>query len=171
MVFTVFKSVWAGIVMAISSVGLVGCVGGPDTPSYYQSLERPDAQIDQQVVAAMISSYRAQQGLGSVVAASSLGRAAAIKAQSLATTGGSNLSGREGGDLAERLEAVGELNVYAVENTSAGYRRWAEAFSGWRDSPRHRAMMLDPKITRIGIATAYAPQTKYKVFWSLVGAE
>ena len=56
----------------------------------------------------------------------------------------------------------------AVENVSAGYHTLAEAFSGWRDSPPHNRNMLEPKMRRMGIAAAYAPDTKYKVFWALV---
>ena len=44
----------------------------------------------------------------------------------------------------------------------------AEAFSGWRDSPPHRANMLNRGVSRLGIATAYAPGSKYKVFWALI---
>ena len=43
-----------------------------------------------------------------------------------------------------------------------------EAFSGWRDSPPHRANLLTPGVTRLGIAAVYAPGSKYKVFWALV---
>ena len=56
----------------------------------------------------------------------------------------------------------------AVENVGAGYHTLAEAFSGWRDSPPHRANMLNRGVTRMGIATAYAPASKYKVFWALI---
>jgi uncharacterized protein YkwD len=55
----------------------------------------------------------------------------------------------------------------AVENVGAGYHTLAEAFSGWRDSPSHRANMLN-RGTRMGIASAYAPGSKYKVFWALI---
>jgi uncharacterized protein YkwD len=55
-----------------------------------------------------------------------------------------------------------------VENIGAGYHTLAEAFSGWRDSPPHRANMLNGNVTKMGIAAAYAPQSKYKVFWSLI---
>ena len=55
-----------------------------------------------------------------------------------------------------------------VENVAAGYHTLAEAFSGWRDSPGHRANMLTPEATRIGIAAVYAPGSKYKVFWALI---
>ena len=50
-------------------------------------------------------------------------------------------------------------------------RTLAEAFSGWRDSPSHRANMLHDGVTRMGIATAYAPASRYKVFWSMVLAK
>ena len=61
----------------------------------------------------------------------------------------------------------GEPKV-AVENISAGYHTLAEAFSGWRDSPPHRANMLKDGVTRIGIAAVYTPNSKYKVFWALI---
>ena len=56
----------------------------------------------------------------------------------------------------------------AVENISAGYHTLAEAFSGWRDSPPHRANMLNKGVTRMGIAAIYSPKSKYKVFWTLI---
>ena len=56
----------------------------------------------------------------------------------------------------------------AVENISAGYHTLAEAFSGWRDSPPHRANMLQSGVTRMGIAAVYSPRSKYKVFWTLI---
>jgi uncharacterized protein YkwD len=58
----------------------------------------------------------------------------------------------------------------AVEDISAGYHTLAEAFSGWRDSAPHRANMLNQNVTRMGIAAVYAPNSKYKVFWSLIMA-
>ena len=41
-------------------------------------------------------------------------------------------------------------------------------FSGWRDSPPHRANMLKSGVTRMGIAAVYTPNSKYKVFWALI---
>jgi uncharacterized protein YkwD len=68
--------------------------------------------------------------------------------------------------------AVGRLGFSDVNaNLSAGYHTLAEAFSGWRESPPHDATMLDPRATRMGIATAYAPGSKYKVYWALLTAK
>jgi uncharacterized protein YkwD len=70
--------------------------------------------------------------------------------------------------FAERIKGSGYDAKVAVENIGAGYHTLAEAFSGWRDSPPHRANMLRKGVTRLGIAAVYAPQSKYKVFWSLI---
>jgi len=70
--------------------------------------------------------------------------------------------------LAKRLSAGGYPATVAVENVSAGYHTLAEAFSGWRDSPPHKANMLKSGVTKLGIAASYAPNTKYKVFWTLI---
>ena len=70
--------------------------------------------------------------------------------------------------LAKRLASAGYPATVAVENVSAGYHTLAEAFSGWRDSPPHKANMLKNGVTKLGIAASYAPDTKYKVFWTLI---
>jgi uncharacterized protein YkwD len=70
--------------------------------------------------------------------------------------------------LAKRLNAGGYPATLAVENVSAGYHTLAEAFSGWRDSPPHKANMLKNGVTKLGISARYAPNTKYKVFWTLI---
>jgi uncharacterized protein YkwD len=68
----------------------------------------------------------------------------------------------------ERIRNSPIRSSVAVENISAGYHTLAEAFSGWRDSPPHRANMLNGSVTRMGIAAVYAPASKYKVFWALI---
>ena len=69
---------------------------------------------------------------------------------------------------ASDVHPAGYPTVVAVENIGAGYHTLAEAFSGWRDSPPHNANMLKGGVTHMGIATAYAPNSKYKVFWTLI---
>jgi uncharacterized protein YkwD len=68
----------------------------------------------------------------------------------------------------DRLKGGGYRAYTAAENVGAGYHTLAEAFSGWRDSPSHRANMLLDGATHMGIAAAYAPNSKYKVFWALI---
>ena len=58
------------------------------------------------------------------------------------------------GPLEKRLGASGYPAKLAVENVSAGYHTLAEAFSGWRDSPPHKANMLKNGVTKLGIAAS-----------------
>jgi uncharacterized protein YkwD len=75
-----------------------------------------------------------------------------------------------GGRFATRMKSAGYNYRVGAENIGAGYHTLAEAFSGWRDSPPHRANMLLKGVTQMGIAAVYDPNTKYKVFWAMIVA-
>lgn len=151
------------------SLALAACAAptGP-TPPFYEDLASPTAAIDANAAQRMISNYRTNNGLSPVVIDPALQRVAKAQADAMASANDVKASLQPGNRLSERLVRQGVGEVHAVENVSAGYRTLAEAFSGWRESPKHNAVMLDEKSTRMGIATAYVPGSKYKVFWSLV---
>ena len=127
------------------------------------------AVLDPQAAASMISQYRQNNGLGRVVVDPDLMKVA--ESQSMAMAARNKLDHDVKGPLGKRLNGAGYPATSAVENVSAGYHTLAEAFSGWRDSPPHRANMLSRDVTKLGIAASYAPNTKYKVFWTLILAE
>lgn len=150
---------------------LAGCLAEePARPAYYDNLASATAVVDQQVAAQMISQYRANHGLGAVTVDPALTAIAASQARAMADAGSVTASLPKAQRLATRMTSIGEPETHAVENVSGGYRTFAEAFSGWRESPKHNAVMLDEKATRLGLATAYSPTAKHKVFWSLVMA-
>jgi len=152
--------------VAVAIIGLLalgGCAGDVSTidqPSMYISMANGGAKLDPQAAASMISLYRQNNGLGGVAIDPELMKLA--ESQSLA------MDHDVKAPLARRLNASGYPATLAVENVSAGYHTLAEAFSGWRDSPPHRANMLKNGVTKLGIAASYAPNTKYKVFWTLI---
>ena len=150
---------------------VVACAGdrdppGSGEPSFYRSMAASGAQVDAAAAASMISGYRQNNGLGAVVVDPELMKAAEAQSQAMARR--NKLDHNVAGRLDQRLQAAGYDAGKAVENVSAGYHTLAEAFSGWRDSPPHRANMLAPAVTKLGIAASYAPDTKYKVFWTLI---
>jgi uncharacterized protein YkwD len=114
----------------------------------------------------MISGYRSNNGLGPIVIDPDLMRFASEQARAMAAH--DKMDHDVARPFAERIRGAGLGGSVAVENISAGYHTLAEAFSGWRDSPPHRANMLNHGVTRMGIAAVYAPASKYKVFWALV---
>jgi uncharacterized protein YkwD len=132
----------------------------------YVSMADPGAKLDAQAAASMISLYRQNNGVGGVVVDPDLMRLAEQQSQAMASA--NKMDHDVKAPLATRLNASGYPATLAVENVSAGYHTLAEAFSGWRDSPPHRANMLKNGVTKLGIAASYAPNTKYKVFWTLI---
>jgi uncharacterized protein YkwD len=150
---------------------LAGCASEApvSTPSMYVDIASADAKLDPVAAAAMISQYRQNNGLGTVEVDAALMKLAEIQASAMASANKLDHDGHA--PLAKRLNGAGYPAAKAVENVSAGYHTLAEAFSGWRDSPPHRANMLSTGVTKLGIAASYAPNTKYKVFWTLILAE
>jgi uncharacterized protein YkwD len=158
------------IIAIIALLALGGCAGEPpiEEPTMYADMASAGARLDSQAAATMISQYRQNNGLGAVVVDSDLMKLAEQQSQVMASR--NKLDHDVKAPLAQRLNASGYPATQAVENVSAGYHTLAEAFSGWRDSPPHRANMLKNGVTKLGIAASYAPNTKYKVFWTLIMA-
>jgi uncharacterized protein YkwD len=155
------------VIFALLALG--GCTAdtkAPDQPTMYLSMANGGATLDPQAAASMISLYRQNNGLGGVAVDPDLMKLAALQSEAMAKR--NKLDHDVKGPLEKRLGASGYPAKLAVENVSAGYHTLAEAFSGWRDSPPHKANMLKNGVTKLGIAATYAPGTKYKVFWTLI---
>lgn len=156
-------------VALIAALTLAGCADSyvpKEEPSFYRDLAQPGAQLDTAAAASMISGYRTNNGLPAVTVDPELMRLAEAQAEVMARR--DRLDHNVGKPFIVRLKASGYDAKVAAENIGAGYHTLAEAFSGWRDSPPHRANMLLAGATRIGIAAIYTPTSKYKVYWSLI---
>jgi len=136
-------------------------------PSFYRNLTGGGV-LDPAAAQSMITGYRSNNGLGAVTLDPTLMRLAEEQARAMAAR--DKLDHNVGRSFEQRIASSGFDAKVAVENISAGYHTLAEAFSGWRDSPPHRANMLNKGVTRMGIAAVYSPKSKYKVFWSLIMA-
>lgn len=165
-----FASGAAHLVGALLLPWLTACAADrdppPADPTFYRSMASAGAHLDAPTAASMISGYRRNNGLGEVAVDPALMQLAEAQARAMAAR--DKLDHNVLRAFPERLQASGYDAKLAVENIGAGYHTLAEAFSGWRDSPPHRANMLKSGATRMGIAAAYAPGSKYKVFWALI---
>jgi uncharacterized protein YkwD len=157
-----------GVAAMVATLLLAGCASETpvETPAMYVNMAEPGARLDPVAAASMISQYRQNNLLGAVEVDTELMRLAEAQSQAMASQ--NRLDHDVRAPLAKRLSSVGYPAMVAVENVSAGYHTLAEAFSGWRDSPPHRANMLKGGVTKLGIAASYAPNSKYKVFWTLI---
>ncbi len=162
--------------MLLSSGFLAAC-SQPSTslrqePPFYRDLAHAHAQIDAQNAAQMISGYRRNHGLPAVSVDPRLTLIAREMAYAMASRDQVQVSLSQSPVL-ERLKRAGYVSlsgrsVSGQENVSAGYRSFAEAFSGWRASPSHDKVLKTNPATHMGIATAYASGSKYKVYWALI---
>jgi uncharacterized protein YkwD len=151
---------------------VAACNGAIDksTPAFYENLTVPGATVNAAAAASMISDYRRNNALGAVEVDPTLMRVAEDHAKAMAKA--NKVTHDLGGKgLKQRMQTASFRAAVMAENVGAGYQTLAEAFSGWRDSPPHNKNMLIPAVTKMGIATAYVPGSKYKVFWALVLAE
>jgi uncharacterized protein YkwD len=124
------------------------------------------AASEEGTAAAMISSYRAANGLGPVKPDPQLTAAARQQAEAMAARG--VMSHDVAGDFASRMRAMGIVHVAAAENIGAGFHSVAAVLEGWQKSAGHRENLLMPNATRIGLARRDAPGKPYGVYWALV---
>lgn len=156
------------LLLSFLSMTLLACSPPPPraavAPSFYLPMARADAVVDAAMARDMISAYRSNKGLGPLTVDPDLQAAAQAEARAMATADKPSSA-----DAVKAQLASAGFRAPAA-NLSAGYYTLAEAFSGWRESPQHNRVLLDPQATRIGIATAFTPNSKYKVYWAMVVA-
>src|SRR5665213_191097 len=159
--------------LVAAALVLAACAGDnyvpKEEPSFYRNLAAPGAQLDEAAAVSMISGYRANNGLPAVTLDPDLTKMAQGQAEIMAKR--DKLDHAAGKPFVVRLKAAGYDAKTAAENIGAGYHTLAEAFSGWRDSPPHKANMLLKNATRVGIAAVYTPRSTYKVYWAMIIAE
>lgn len=158
------------IAAAFALLGFSGCASEAPPPSsgqptFYRNLAE-GGQLDPAAAQSMITGYRANNGLGAVTLDPALMQLAEEHSRNMAAR--DKVDHNVGKAFGQRIRGGKADTKVAVENVSAGYHTLAEAFSGWRDSPPHKANMLNKGVTRMGIAAVYSPKSKYKVFWTLI---
>jgi uncharacterized protein YkwD len=154
---------------ALALLGVSGCATEAPVPAseptFYRNLAQ-GGQLDPAAAQSMISGYRGNNGLGALTIDPDLMKLAEQHSRTMAAR---DKVDHDVGKASKQRNRGGRSDAkVAVENVSAGYHTLAEAFSGWRDSPPHRANMLNRNVTRMGIAAVYSPNSKYKVFWTLI---
>lgn len=158
--------------LTLPALLLAACSRGPvpeSRPAFYQRLDQTGGAVDPASSLSMINMYRANKSLAALQWDPALARVAQVQADRMAAA--DKVLSVEESRLDADLAAGGIGYRSFLANYSAGYRTFAEAFSGWRESKVHDATMLAPRATRIGLATAQAPNSKYKIFWTLVVVE
>jgi uncharacterized protein YkwD len=120
---------------------------------------------DADAAAAIISRYRAANGLGPVRTDARLTAAAEHQARAVAKAGALSHDGFEA--RMERFGIPGE----SAENLASGAETVDEVIVDWQESPGHNAALLLPPAARIGLARVDTPSDRDGPYWALVLAE
>jgi uncharacterized protein YkwD len=144
-----------------------GCSFKFVSPEY---AKKPVQPLDAEAALDAINAYRAANGLGAVVLDDRLNRAAAMQAEAQAGRSWIGHSGADGSTPMARAVRAGYHARIASENVASGQKSFADVLAFWKQSSGHRANLLRPNVTAIGVAMA---KTKGgRPYWTLVlGAE
>jgi uncharacterized protein YkwD len=122
---------------------------------------------DEQAVLQLINNYRAQNGLGQLVAVQVLGAAADYHSFDMATNNYFSHTLSSGISWSQNMTNFGyPTGGWRGENIAAGYPTPQSVFDGWRASPGHNATMLDPSAKAIGVGFAYNANSGFGSYWT-----
>jgi uncharacterized protein YkwD len=123
---------------------------------------------EQAHVVLLVNEQRAAAGLAPLVVNETLADGAQDYAQYMATANFFSHTGPDGSDVTARAEAAGYTTwVFLAENLAAGQPTPERVVQAWMTSPTHRANILAPEATEVGLGHAYNPNAKFGNYWAL----
>jgi uncharacterized protein YkwD len=150
----------AGSVL-LFGLAVSGCSVAPPPqpqPAFYRDLATPGTELDPASATAIINDYRKGLGLAPLMWDADLARLADSEARGLATR---DALLTDGLGAARGSQMPGTLR----RSVSGGYHTFADAFSGWRGSPGHDAVLRERVGRRLGIAAVARPGSRHRVYW------
>ncbi len=141
-----------------------GCVSTNEGNITAQTVIAPVA-VDEAHALTKLNDYRAQHGLAPLQLDPELNKAATKMALLIAHKDSMDTWAHSAFGLAHRLDSAGYANWAAAENLGSGYASYDAAFAGWQGSPHHNQNLLNPYVTRVGIAHVDRSDGKWRHFW------
>lgn len=119
------------------------------------------ASSPQEDILSLVNQFRTQNGLGTLTRSPNLETAAQAYAVTLATQ--SEFSHTIGGTTATgRVQGAGYQGGYVGENIARGFTDAPSVMVAWENSPGHRANLLNPNFTELGVGVADGP---FRMSW------
>jgi uncharacterized protein YkwD len=131
------------------------------------SVQAAPPEADATQVAALINAERAENGLAPLAVRPSLEVTAERQAEEMARA---NFVGHGGpdGEMIVRGDAAGYTDwSFLGETVGAGQPTAAAAIAEWMANPEHRANLLAPQATDVGVGYAYNPSSRYGHYWAV----
>jgi Cysteine-rich secretory protein family/RTX calcium-binding nonapeptide repeat (4 copies) len=121
-------------------------------------------------VVALTNQFRAQNGLAPLALNAELSNTAQFHSQDMASQDYFSHTGKNGSSPWDRAEMFGYGMTAMGENIAAGQTTPAAVVEGWKNSPGHRANMLNASYTEIGVGyeflAADTGAVNYSHYWT-----
>ena len=133
-----------------------------------RAMQTDPADYYEEIVAGILyytNAEREQEGLPALIRHEDLEETAMVKAEDFHLHDYFDHESPVHGDPFTMIRDAGILFTAAGENIAAGQRSAEEVVSDWMDSPGHRANVLDPGFTHIGIGYHEAPDSLYGTYF------
>jgi len=114
----------------------------------------------------LINKYRLDDGLPPLVWNETLAAAGRDHSAEMACFGYASHTGRDGSGPGSRILEQGYTWTFFGENIAGGYESAERAVAGWMSSPHHRANILNPNFTEIGIGYTQLDGSPYGWYWT-----
>lgn len=128
-----------------------------------------NSSFEAQVIT-LINQQRAKNGLSAMSSSGALMTAARNHSVDMACNNFVSHSGSNGSSFMDRITQSGFHFSLAAENVAGGYGTPADVVSAWMGSEGHRANILNPGLSYIGVGYAHKTGTTYTDYWTAVFA-
>ena len=148
------------LVILVLALALASVAGMPRSAEAVQDGE-------EQAFLTLINNFRAQNGLGALSLNTQLNNAADWMSVDMGANNYFSHTDSLGRDPFVRMTDFGyNYNTWKGENLVAGAETAQAAFDLWKGSAGHKANMLNPNFTVMGIARAYTAGSTYGWYWT-----
>jgi uncharacterized protein YkwD len=112
----------------------------------------------------LVNIERQSYGVSPVIWSNTLADAALAHSRDLASTNSFSHTSSDGTTLRARIARTGIVNMGAAENISGGFTTPEAAMISWMNSPGHRANILNPTMTHLGVGFYHLPGSQWEFY-------
>jgi uncharacterized protein YkwD len=157
----------AAALLLVFSALLSACSVLPGGSDLEDKTVLTDQPVDTSRMLTLLNGYRQQNGLPALRHDPALDAVSQKMARHIAERDSMDTWAHSAFGLSQRLDKAGYANYAAAENLGAGYADLPAAFRGWQGSSGHDKNLLNPYVTRVGIARTNRNTGKWRNFWTM----
>ncbi|MBO6507703.1 MAG: CAP domain-containing protein [Roseibium sp.] len=160
--FAVIRKLFLAVWMSFALAACGALPGGGDLEDETVLADQP---VSSSQMLSMLNAYRQQNGLPALRHDPKLDQVSQKMARHIAERDSMDTWAHSAFGLSQRLDKARYANYAAAENLGAGYADLPAAFRGWQGSEGHNKNLLNPYVTRVGIARTNRNTGTWRNFW------